>query len=64
MMDMREARKALDLSQAELAARLGVHQTTISRFETGDLEVDARTGLALRALLVAAGKIAPESAAA
>lgn len=47
---VRDIRKALNLSQGELAAKLGLHQTTISRFETGDLPVDERTRLALEAL--------------
>ncbi|QPQ55576.1 helix-turn-helix transcriptional regulator [Allosphingosinicella flava] len=48
---VRETRLALGLSQADLAAKLGVHQTTVSRFETGDLPVDERTQLALEALI-------------
>ena len=47
---VREIRRELELSQAELAGRLGVHQTTVSRFETGELPLDKRTELALRAL--------------
>lgn len=54
MSQVRTARTALGLSQAELAVKLGVHQTTISRFETGDLPVDERTELALDALLLRA----------
>ena len=44
-------REALSLSQAEMAERLGVHQSTISRFETGELPTDKRTLLAAQALL-------------
>jgi transcriptional regulator with XRE-family HTH domain len=44
-------RKALGLSQVEMAARLGLHQTTISRFERGELATDKRTLLAAQALL-------------
>ncbi|WP_202388883.1 helix-turn-helix domain-containing protein [Pelagerythrobacter marinus] len=44
-------RKALGLSQVEMAARLGLHQTTISRFERGELPTDKRTLLAAQALL-------------
>lgn len=33
-----------------MAERLGLHQTTISRFETGDLALDRRTELAVQAL--------------
>lgn len=44
-------RKALGLSQAEMADALGLHQSTISRFETGELPLDKRTLLAAQALL-------------
>jgi ribosome-binding protein aMBF1 (putative translation factor) len=58
MISIREARSSLGLSQADLAAKLGVHQTTISRFETGDLPVDERTELALDALMLRAAAAA------
>ncbi|WP_184476348.1 helix-turn-helix domain-containing protein [Rhizorhapis suberifaciens] len=48
---IRAIRRKIGLSQAELGAALGLHQTSISRMETGDLPVDARTKLALDALL-------------
>jgi DNA-binding XRE family transcriptional regulator len=51
MTDIRAIRRELQLSQAELATKLGLHQTTISRFETGDLALDERTELALEALV-------------
>lgn len=44
-------REALALSQAEMAERLGLHQSTISRFERGELPTDKRTLLAAKALL-------------
>lgn len=47
---IKETRKALGATQAELAAMLGLNQSTVSRLERGDLEVDARTKLALEAL--------------
>lgn len=50
MVDMRTIRRELGLSQVELAGKLGLHQTTISRFETGELPIDERTALALDAL--------------
>lgn len=50
MVDMRAIREELKLSQSELADKLGVHQTTVSRFETGELPIDKRTILALAAL--------------
>lgn len=52
MTDIRDARRVLGLSQSELATKLGVHQTTVSRFETGDLPADERTVLAINALLL------------
>lgn len=51
---IREARKQLGLSQLDLAKKLGVTQSTVSRFETGDLAVDERTKLAVEALLMKA----------
>lgn len=51
MTNIRDARSTLGLSQAGLAAKLGVHQTTVSRFETGELPMDERTALALEALI-------------
>ena len=41
---------AVGVTQAELAAMLGLNQSTISRLERGALEVDPRTALALEAL--------------
>ena len=49
-MDIRAIRKGLGLSQSELADKLGLTQPTISRFETGGLELDERTRLAVEAL--------------
>lgn len=54
-----DALETLNLTQAALAAKLGVHQTTISRFKTGDLPLDKRTQLALDALLTAATSAKP-----
>lgn len=51
MDDIRSIREALGLSQAQMAEKLEVHQSTISRFENGDLPTDKRTLLAARALL-------------
>lgn len=61
MSDLASIRTALNLTQAELAERLGVHQSTISRFESGDLPTDPRTLLAAKALLAG---IVPEERAA
>lgn len=51
MDNIHDIRKALGLSQVEMAERLGLNQSTISRFERGDLEPDKRTILAAQALL-------------
>lgn len=51
---IRQTRRELGVTQAELAALLGLNQSTISRLERGALEVDARTALALEALTVRA----------
>ena len=69
MDDIRAIRTRLGLNQAELASKLGIHQSTISRFERGDLTLDDRTRLALEALvmraeLAAAANAPAESAAA
>lgn len=50
MVDVAQIRNDLKLTQAELADKLGITQSTISRFETGGLPVDRRTELALLAL--------------
>lgn len=47
---IKQTRRTLGVTQAELAALLGLNQSTISRLERGALEVDARTALALEAL--------------
>lgn len=49
-MDIREARKALNLTQAELAEKLGVDHSAISRYETGAVAPDKRTMIALSAI--------------
>lgn len=51
MLTILDIRKALNLSQAEMADRLGLNQSTISRFETQGLIPDKRTMLAATALL-------------
>jgi transcriptional regulator with XRE-family HTH domain len=54
MQDIQTIRKALGLSQSEMADRLGLNQSTISRFERGDLPLDKRTLLAAQLLLTQA----------
>lgn len=51
MDSIQDIRIALSLTQAEMADALGLHQSTISRFELGILPLDKRTLLAAKALL-------------
>lgn len=45
---LRDARKAAGLTQAELASRVGVHQTRLSQIEHGDsADLQARYDLAI-----------------
>ena len=64
MDNIRSTRTELGLNQVELAKLLGLHQSTISRFESGDLPVDGRTRLALDALLMRAAATDSEQQAA
>jgi len=50
MDDIREIRRTLEMTQAELAEALGLNQSTISRLESGALILDARTRLAIEAI--------------
>lgn len=43
--ELRSRRKALHLSQAELAQALGVTQNTISRWEVGSMKMDGPRSL-------------------
>lgn len=47
MENIRDIRKTLDISQAELAKLLGVEQSTVSRWERGDLPLNPRTRMAI-----------------
>lgn len=49
-------RKALGLTQAELAAKLGVDHSTVSRIESGDIPLTLRTQLAMEALVTRAAQ--------
>lgn len=48
---VRDTRKALGWSQAQLAEQLEVDVGTVSRWERGELEVDRRTVLAIERLV-------------
>lgn len=43
MVAIKEIRQRLNLSQADLAARLGVSVPTVSRYETGERSPDLET---------------------
>lgn len=48
--DMRDRRKALKLTQAELAERLGLHRNHVGLMERGDASIEPRTAAAMLAL--------------
>lgn len=48
--EVRFIRKALGLSQAALADRLGVHRVSVARWESGEALLDGPTSVAIRAL--------------
>jgi transcriptional regulator with XRE-family HTH domain len=47
---LKQRRERLGLTQAELAAHLGVASNTVSRYETGSLPIPAHMDLVLEAL--------------
>lgn len=49
-MDIVSVLKSIPKPQAEIAKRLGVTQPTVSRWSSGDLTIDKRTEIAIRAL--------------
>ena len=48
---IKDTRRVLGVTQSELAELLGLNQSTVSRLESGALQIDARTRLALEALV-------------
>ena len=62
-MDIRTLWKSRGLSQSSLAELLGVTQSTVSRFESGELPIDARTALALDAIATKVPAVAQGAAA-
>lgn len=55
MSEIKAIRDSLGLTQAQLAAQLGVTQSRVSRFETGEITPDRRTILAVQALRASGG---------
>ncbi|MBK9496668.1 MAG: helix-turn-helix transcriptional regulator [Xanthomonadales bacterium] len=54
-MEIKTARQALGLTQAQLAEKLGVDHSLVSRLERGEVVPSTRDKLAVEALLVRAG---------
>lgn len=50
MNECKKARRSLGLTQVEMAFRLGVNQSTISKWESGDLRLRPRDVMALQHL--------------
>lgn len=48
--EVRFIRKALGLSQAAFAERLGVHRVSVARWESNEIPLDGPTSVAIRAL--------------
>ena len=55
-----DIRKGLDLSQAELAQALSLHQSTISRWERGELEPSYSELVGMRRLVEDKGQKWPD----
>lgn len=53
--ELRERRRALSLSQGQLARSFGVGERTVSRWETGALDIPVHVDLSLRCLEYEAG---------
>jgi len=47
-MDIASERKRLGLSQAAIAAKIGVNQATVSRWESGELTPNSRDLIAVK----------------
>jgi DNA-binding transcriptional regulator YiaG len=49
--DIKRARKRLGESQADFARRFNVNQSTVHRWETGDLVIEGITAIGVEAIL-------------
>ena len=47
---MRDLRELMRLTQATLAARIGMHANTVARMERGEMAISARTEAVVRLL--------------
>lgn len=61
-MDIASERKRLGLSQAAIAAKIGVNQATVSRWESGDLTPNSRDLIAVKAAMDALTEANPKAA--
>lgn len=62
-MDIASERKRLGLSQAAIAAQIGVNQATVSRWESGDLTPNSRDIIAVRSAMDALTSRSAQTAA-
>lgn len=60
---IRQQREALGLSQADLAQRLGMSSTAVSKWERGDAEPSRKSQQAIRDALLADSETAPKAGA-
>jgi putative zinc finger/helix-turn-helix YgiT family protein len=49
--EVRYLRRVLEMTQAELAERIGLHRTTVARWEIGEVPIGQAESMALRALV-------------
>lgn len=49
--EIRYLRRVLDMTQSELADRLGMHRTTVARWEIGEVPIGKAESMAVRALV-------------
>ena len=49
--EVRYLRKELEMTQEQLAERLGIHRVSVARWETGEVEIGQVESMALRAMV-------------